>query len=149
MKDALYVGVFLLHEDDIQSAWAIPLTIGYSLPLDCMYFALLPALRNGFSFFPPPEIIPIIARHFGFIFIMLPDGNFIFTLSTECEKTIAEEPAALISFPPSPIFFSILQISVPSGIDPKSRMFLGDGFAPFPISIFFPTTVPSGAGTYE
>ena len=76
------------------------------------------------------------------MFNIVPDGNFTFTLSIECEKTIADEPAALISLPPSPIFFSILQMSVPSGIDSKSRMFLDEGFAPLPTSTLLPTTVP-------
>src|SRR5919197_3617124 len=127
----------------------MPLTIGYSLPCACIYLALLPAFKNGFSFLPAPATIPIIALHFGLIVRNLPDGNFIVTPSALCAKIIAEEPADLINLPPSPKFFSILQIGVPSGIDSNDNIFLAFAVAPTPTSTLLPTLVPSGAGTYD
>ena len=75
-----------------------------------------------------------------------PEGNFTVTPSEECEKTIADDPAALINFPPSPAFFSILQIKVPSGIDSNDNIFFGVAGVPTPVLIVPPTEVPSGAG---
>jgi hypothetical protein len=76
----------------------------------------------------------------------LPEGNFIVTPSVPCAKTRAEEPADLISLPPSPAFFSILQIRVPSGIDSNDKIFLLVAVALTPTSTLLPTLVPSGAG---
>ena len=70
-----------------------------------------------------------------------PEGNFIVTPSVECENTTAEEPAALINFPPSPAFLSILQIMVPSGIDSSDKIFLEVAGVPSPVCIILPTAV--------
>jgi hypothetical protein len=55
----------------------------------------------------------------------------------------------LISLPPSPTFFSILQINVPSGIASNAKMFRAVDAALAPISILLPTVAPSTAGIYE
>src|ERR671930_2774883 len=114
-----------------------------------MYFARSPAFRNGFSLRPAPAIAPIMALHFWLSMRNLPDGNLIVTPSVPCANTTADEPADLISLPPSPAFFSILQTMVPSGTDSKDRMLPALADVPVPASIVLPTTVPSGAGTYE
>jgi hypothetical protein len=57
-----------------------------------------------------------------------------------------KEPADFINLPPSPAFFSILQINVPSGIASKDKIFLAVAVAPIPDSIFSPTAIPCGAG---
>src|SRR5215207_6498283 len=127
----------------------MPLTVGYSLPWACMYFARVPAFKNGFSLRPAPAIAPIIALHFWLSVRNLPDGNLIVTPSVPRANTTADEPAAFISLPPSPVFFSILHTTVPSGIDASARIFPDFAAVLVPTSIVLPTIVPLGAGTYE
>src|SRR4029078_8802176 len=98
-----------------------------------MYLALFPALRNGFSIRPAPETIPIIALHFGFNVANFPDGNFTDTPCAVWENTMADDPADFTSFPPSPMFLSRLQISVPSGIDSRAKILFGLKSTLFPI----------------
>src|SRR5690606_22058454 len=112
-----------------------------------MYFARVPAFRNGFSFLPAPATAPIIALHFWLRVRNLPDGNLTVTPSVPWANTTADEPADLISLPPSPAFLSMLQTTVPSGIDSNAIMFPVLAAVPVPTSMVFPTIVPFGAGT--
>ena len=50
------------------------------------------------------------------------------------KKLVTDDPATLINFPPSPAFFSILQIKVPSGIDSNDNIFFGVAGVP---TLFF------------
>src|SRR3712207_3595049 len=127
----------------------MPLTVGYSLPWACIYFARVPAFKNGLSFLPPPATVPTIALHFWLRVRNLPDGNLTVTPCVLWPYTTADEPAAFINLPPSPAFFSILHTAVPSGIDSNARIFPALAVVLVPTSIELPTIVPAGAGINE
>jgi hypothetical protein len=69
-------------------------------------------------------MIPTIARQLAAKVFLLPDGKRILVtpLSGSCATTRAYPPEALANLPQSPECSSILQTTVPSGIDPNGMM---------------------------
>lgn len=77
-----------------------------------------PAFIIGFSFLPPPAIIPTVALQFPGIVFLAPEGSLILVLppSYECPTIVAYVPVQREYEPLSPTADSILHIVVPSVI---------------------------------
>ena len=130
------------------AACATPRTIGYLRPFDRDRRHLPPALMSGRSVTPPPASVPIIARFFGLSVANRPDGSFIVTPSSLCEKTVAEPPADFAIVPPSPNCRSTLHTVVPSGMFCTLTTLPSSMLDFRPKWRTEPTRVPSTAGTY-
>src|SRR3990172_10837417 len=75
---------------------------GYNLPLALIACHFFPALTNGFSLLPPPEITPIVALQPGFNVTCFFEGKITITPSSFFPTILSNVPEALANLPPSP-----------------------------------------------
>jgi len=110
----------------------------------------VPAFMIGFSFLPPPAIIPTVALQLPGIVFLAPDGSLILVLlpSSECPTTVAYVPVHLEYDPLSPTADSILQIVVPSVMLLTGKTLPTETVAFLPQKMYCPEYVPSAARKY-
>ena len=117
---------------------ALPRVRGYLWPFAFFMWCFSPAFRNGFSWRPAADTMPIVARHESLMYFVFPEGNFIMVPWGVWATRVAYVPEERAIFPPSPGESSMPKIMVPSGMLPSGRMLPISIGAWLPIWIFWP-----------